>query len=213
MIGPRGGLNDMALDPDARRYADNLFQRDLERITREYAHKTSEIAQKHPILREVISSAYVAAIADSYADKIEALANAKQASLLTAYEKAGLRFDDNALQEISSEIQQFCVTQGNYSVEAVRAVLPQTYGRMPSPDTLDAAIARATGRIPRIVGDLQRELRIRRDEILLEERKLRRTYGAGLGKTCDVFICHASEDKNDFVRPLAAALQGDECLV
>ena len=53
---------------------------------------------------------------------------------------------------------------------------------------------------------LTRELDIKRDEIMLDEMRSRTVYAAGLGKRWDVFISHAHEDKDDFVRPLAAAL-------
>jgi hypothetical protein len=42
---------------------------------------------------------------------------------------------------------------------------------------------------------------------MLEERAVRKGYAAGLGKEWDAFICHASEDKDGFVRPLATALR------
>ena len=200
----------MPLDPDARRYADNLYNRDLERITREYEKKATEITQdfsRRGILR---SGGYVRAISDSYADRIETLAQARLASLLTSYERAGLPFDDIAAQEISTEVQQLCETQGNHALGPVHRLVNQAFGQtfgVTAPEgMLNLATARATGRLGEIVARANRELRIRRDEIVLEERKVRRTYAAGLGKTCDVFICHASEDKEEFVRPLAAAL-------
>lgn len=46
-----------------------------------------------------------------------------------------------------------------------------------------------------------------RDELILDERKVRKAYTAGLEKHWDVFISHASEDKDGFVRPLAIALE------
>src|SRR5262249_47063162 len=50
-------------------------------------------------------------------------------------------------------------------------------------------------------------LEMKRDETLLEDRRTKKAYAAGLGKRWDVFISHASEDKDEFVRPLAKALE------
>lgn len=52
-----------------------------------------------------------------------------------------------------------------------------------------------------------RDLLIKRDEVLLDEMKMRKAYAAGLGKEWDVFICHASEDKESLVGPLARLLR------
>jgi hypothetical protein len=49
-------------------------------------------------------------------------------------------------------------------------------------------------------------LDIRRDKIVLDEMRVQKAYAAGLGKKWDVFIYHATEDKDGFVRPLAMAL-------
>ncbi len=53
---------------------------------------------------------------------------------------------------------------------------------------------------------IARDLSIKRDEVILYDMKMRKAYAAGLGKKWDVFVCHASEDKEDLVRPLANAL-------
>lgn len=55
--------------------------------------------------------------------------------------------------------------------------------------------------------DLGFEIDIRRDKYFLAEASQKRVYGAATGKRWDAFISHASEDKDDFVRPLAKALQ------
>jgi len=60
---------------------------------------------------------------------------------------------------------------------------------------------------------LDRDLSIKQDEAILDEMKVRKVYAAGLGKQWDVFVCHASEDKEDFVRPLATLLQASGLLV
>jgi len=52
---------------------------------------------------------------------------------------------------------------------------------------------------------LARKLEIARDEVILGRLRDRKMYAAGMGKHWDVFLSHASEDK-EFARPLAEAL-------
>jgi hypothetical protein len=56
-------------------------------------------------------------------------------------------------------------------------------------------------------GKATRDLTLKHHEKILEEKVAsRKGYAAGMGKHWDVFISHASEDKDSFVRPLAEAL-------
>jgi hypothetical protein len=48
---------------------------------------------------------------------------------------------------------------------------------------------------------------IKLDKYVLGKTSRERSYGAASGKRWDAFISDASEDKSDFVRPLAKALQ------
>lgn len=57
------------------------------------------------------------------------------------------------------------------------------------------------------MADLSLELDIKMERNALVEEAKRKVYGAATGKRWDVFISHASEDKEDFVRPLAQALE------
>jgi hypothetical protein len=64
-----------------------------------------------------------------------------------------------------------------------------------------------------IMARLARNLSLRRDEVILDEMKTPKAYASGLAKRWDVFISHATEDKDEFVRPLAKALEGSGLLV
>ena len=57
--------------------------------------------------------------------------------------------------------------------------------------------------ISRLVCDLA----IKRDETILDNGRTKKAYAAGLGKEWDAFICHASEDKADFVDLFARQLR------
>jgi hypothetical protein len=70
-----------------------------------------------------------------------------------------------------------------------------------------AVVDEVVAEVSKIMARLSGDLGIKRDEVILEEMKTRKVYAAGLGKKWDVFVCHASEDKDAFVRPLAKALE------
>jgi hypothetical protein len=62
--------------------------------------------------------------------------------------------------------------------------------------------------LARAAANATRDLAIKHHEILLDQgRAAVKGYAAAMGKQWDVFISHASEDKEGFVRPLASALE------
>src|SRR5271157_117540 len=197
----------MPLDQVARQYADTLLAREIEKVTREYQRIDQGIAQRFASNNSLRSGPSISATCDSKGDRIAALAAARQATLLQSYEKAGIPFDDVALDEISREVRQYCETQGNFASGTVRQLVAQSVGDSAPNGLIEQLAAKLSGRAMQAASDLHTELRIKRYEVVLEERKLRHAYAAGLGKTWDVFVCHASEDKEEIVRPLASALQ------
>jgi hypothetical protein len=129
-------------------------------------------------------------------------------ALLKAYEKSGIPFDDIALRETTTEVSDFCQTQQHLAVGSITEVMAHAFpGGASQTQLYDAVSNRVVHGVSHIISALSRDLSIRRDEVLLEERKMVKAYGAGLGKKWDIFVCHASEDKEDFVRPLSAALR------
>ena len=127
-------------------------------------------------------------------------------ALLTAYEKAGIPYNEQAHGEISAEVAQFLTTQQTNEVGSLAQLIAQTFPGNALPQLQQAAGAELQHGIGGVIEDLMRDLRIKRHEVVLDDRRMRQTYGAAMGKSWDVFISHASEDKEDFVRPLAAAL-------
>jgi len=141
---------------------------------------------------------------------IEHVARAREESLLAAYDKAGHNLTDEVIREIMSQVDEICQTHCEALMHQMSEGIRRTFGSPPA--GLEGALAGVVERgVSRIVSDIGRELAIRRDEAILDERR-KVTLGAGRPasaseeKEWDVFICHASEDK-DFVRPLAEALR------
>ncbi len=194
----------MPLNEVARRYADNLFQTIVEETVRKREEDMAAIRSDYG--RRGLIAAGVAAEAHVLVESIRVMAEGRKDSLLKAYEKAAIHLDEAIVQEITSEVTQFCVASQHIAVGSINQRIQHTaHGQDPS--GLQNGIARQiSSGVSAIISRLVRDLAIRRDEILLEEMNLRKAYAAGLGKKWDVFVCHASEDKTDFVSILADAL-------
>lgn len=197
----------MPLNDVARRYADSLFQNSLEEILEKQRAELVKIRADHAKRNMVLSGSYFAAHARVLVEQIRLLGEARADSLLKAYEKAGLPFDDAALQEIKSEVIEYCHSQQHSAIGSMGNTINQAFLGQPAPANLNSAISQEiVSGVSSIMSRLARNLLIKRDEVILDEMKVRKAYAAGLGKKWDVFICHASEDKQDFVGGLADGL-------
>ena len=197
----------MPLDNDGRRYAENLLTRTLEAITRDQTRETAKIHADFAKRGMLSSGGHITTLVTSNMNRVRLMAHARADSLTQAYERSGLPFDDTALTEITEEVSGFCYSQQHHAVLALGQSIQQVFGAQSAPSGMEHAVVGQIEReISSIIAEVTRDLRIRRDEIILDEKRSRKAYAAGLGKEWDVFVCHASEDKEDFVRPLARAL-------
>jgi len=155
---------------------------------------------------------YIKARADLLIQLVEEWGRARVDSLLKAYERQGLPFDDTALSEITTDVNQYCHAQQQHTIAAIGPLIDQTFSSATPPSLRDAIVQQIQSGVSGIVARLTRELDIKRDEVILDELRTRKVYAAGLGKRWDVFISHASEDKDAFVRPLATALRASGLL-
>ena len=195
----------MPLDVDARRYADNLFFRERDELQAQHEEAFAAIRVSFTDRGAITTGTYIDAVARERAKFTGKVCEAKAETLLQAYERAGIPLDDTAFQEITEEVTRFCGEFAQDTARAVQDTIRQTF-----PAQADAITPQKIAGFDRIITSytaaIHRDLRIRRDEIILDNKKLKATYAAGLGKKWDVFISHASEDKESFVRPLARAL-------
>jgi hypothetical protein len=169
----------MPLDQLARRYADEMYNTRLEEIVRTQQDKKAENRAKHVSRGLAISGSVVAQDARIQVETIKLLAEARVETLVKAYERAGLPFDDTALSEISQELTQFCETQKTHAAAAVVQSVNQTFGGQAN--MISSVKAQIESDIHSTVAKITRELRIRRYEVVLDERKATRVYAAGLG--------------------------------
>jgi len=107
---------------------------------------------------------------------------------------------------VTTEIAQFCATKATQEIHFVTQLVQQSFGNS-APPGLQSSVAREiqTG-IGVATARISRDLRIRRHELALSDRQRQKVYAAAVGKRWDAFISHASEDKQEFVDPLAEAL-------
>lgn len=197
----------MPLSELGKRYAERLYQNSQETIITAHQAKIVEVRSDHTARGTTMSGMYVSALSRALIEQIRQLAEARSDSLLKAYEREGLPFDDATLSDIKSEVMQFCQSKQHDAVNFVWQMISQTFGSQGVPANLEkAAVDGLSREVDGIMSRLSRNLLIKRDEVMLDEAKVRKAYAAGLGKKWDVFISHASEDKEAFVGPLAASL-------
>lgn len=196
----------MPLDELARRYADELYQRRQEEILEQSKTRIAEIRRKYSRNYPVRSGFEVQELVGAAIERTSRLAEARAETLIAAYSKAGLPFDDEALRAVTAEVSQLCVNSTTREINVINRSVHQIFGDS-IPNGLQSS---AAGEIERGIGTanarIGRDLRIRHYEIALSGRQIQRIYAAGVGKRWDAFISHASEDKQEFVDPLAEAL-------
>src|SRR5262249_40383546 len=108
--------------------------------------------------------------------------------------------------EIDAEMQTFFAAQRSHAVQVVNAVAARFLDRGTG-SPADFWTPQVTTGLDAILARIIRRLSIKADEVALDEMKSRKIYAAGLAKRWDVFISHASEDKQDFVDGFKKALE------
>jgi hypothetical protein len=197
----------MPLNSLARRYADESYTRRMEKIVAEQEDKRKEIHANHTQRGTMLSGPFVSAVGRNEAETLRLLAEARVETLLSAYEKAGIPFDDSALHEVTNEVSQFCMTQQGHTTVYLSKFVNQIFGGNAPSNMLVSITGQIEAATAMIIQNIARDLRIKRYEIALSEGRVLKAYGAALGKQWDVFISYASEDNEEFVQPLAQVLE------
>ncbi len=204
----------MPLDHIARRYADELFQNSREDINEQYRDVVAKLQSQHAARGSIKSGIYLKEHSGALVNQIRLLGEARSSSLIQAYERAGIPFSAEMAQEIKEEVNNYCQSLQNNAVDSFTKTVKQIFGLQTIPDGIEkASVNGLIHGVDIIIGRLSRNLSIKTHETLLDEARLRKAYAAGLGKQWDVFISHATEDKQDFVTDLASALRQSGLLV
>jgi hypothetical protein len=198
------------LDRTGLNYADDLFNKRMEQLARETSQKIAAVYADHTKRNTIRSGMHMTDHAKAIADRIRLAVEARAESLMKAYEKSGIPLDSVAISAISNEVETYCRAQQPNAARAMSQVIRQTFQGNAPPNLEQAVIQGMDTHINRACVEVARDLRIKRHEVELAasraNREMQSTIPANAQKRWDVFICHASADKDDFVRPLAAEL-------
>jgi hypothetical protein len=196
----------MPLDETGKQYAAMLYQKRLEEILASQSQELQKVTADFGKRNMLLSGMYLSARANVIGRHAGHMAEAMAQTLSQAYERAGQPLNETTLQEITTEVSQFSEGYKTHlRAAANNLVQPHFSGQAGLVEALrgemEGALAGATSRVTR-------DLNIKHYEIRLDQKKAAmKGYAAGMGKEWDVFISHASEDKESFVRPLARALE------
>jgi hypothetical protein len=197
----------MPLDEIGRRYADSIYQRRLHELSGNEEQEINQLRNRHASQGSILSGNYIYDHFKLLLKRIDTLAQAKTDGLVKAYEKSGLAFDEKPFHESKQEVVEFCHSQQHNLIGSMSQIVRQTLGPNTPAGTFDSLTKMIVSEIDAIIGRLVCDLAIKRDETILEDRRMKKAYAAGLGKQWDAFICHASEDKQDFVDEFARRLK------
>ena len=194
-------IRHMPLDEIGRRYADSFYQRRLHEISPTQPQRIGALRNQHASRGSIRSSGYIREHYKLLFEDIDSLAQAKLEGLIKAYEKSGMPFNEAAFYDVKQQIVDFCQSEQHKLIGSMNKTVGQFLGGV----SFEPFAKEIVAEIDAIIGRLVCDLEMRRDEAILEDRRTKKAYAAGLGKQWDTFICHASEDKKDFV----ASLRGD----
>ncbi|MDA2913936.1 toll/interleukin-1 receptor domain-containing protein [Acidobacteriia bacterium AH_259_A11_L15] len=195
----------MPLDEIAKRYAEQLFLQKIENTMNDYEERVAAIKRDFAKRGMIQSGGYINELAQLGIARLEYVARARVDSLLSAYTRARIRLDDQVVDEILAQVIPLCDSQRKSLIKRMEEKIRHTFGPQ-TPSGFQGALAGEIERdVSRIVANIRRELTIRRDEAILEARHPSRRQTEDQ-QEWDAFICHASEDKQQFVLPLANEL-------
>lgn len=196
----------MPLDERAKEYANRLLTKSRKQIDSNFKTRTEQVIKQSTPPGSVLPGLMLQGFIDALIEQIRQLGTAKMESLLTAYGDAGVPLDESALVQIRSEVMAFTHSEQHRAIGSISQMLPAAYGQFTTQNS-EYATKQIYDGVTSIMEDLGFEIDIKRDKHALVEAGQKRAYGAATGKRWDVFISHASEDKDEFVRPLAKALE------
>jgi hypothetical protein len=200
----------MPLDGTGKQYVELLYQQQLEALQKIQEQELQKVIAQFHGMSTLPSGAYLSARARVIAKFAGSLVEARAQALAKAYEESGKPLNHDTVQEITTEVNLFRDVQKNHVKSAASNLVTQNFGG-PGPEGMAHTLAAQMEiEIDRCASGAIRDLAIRHHKILLEDARAAaaaaKSYAAATGKRWDVFISHASEDKDSFVRPLAAAL-------
>jgi hypothetical protein len=195
----------MPLDQDARKYADLLYLRGANEARQKYDATAADTKAAFAIRDMRGSGPHISRLGKDRVDYVHDLIATRSEGLLAAYEAAGIAIDDQAVEELATELQIFAHDQAVDASKSLQQDLAQVLHSDPNPDEVGLLLKEFRRMAQDNVPAILRDIRIKRTENLLAEKRALKVYAAATGKGHDVFISHATADKS-FVRQLQEAL-------
>lgn len=193
----------MRLDERLQSYADKLLLKRRREIDADLKKNIEAAIKRSTPPGSALPGLMLQGLVEAYLDRIRHLGSARVDSLVTAHQHAEIPLDKAIIQEIKDQALSLCQQQQH-----------DIFNKLPRNSAAGVTLvidSQTTNKIvagvDSILADLSLELDIQSERIGLAEENKKRIYGAATGKRWDAFISHASEDKDDFVRPLAHALE------
>lgn len=189
-------------------YAESLFNQRWWEI---YAQEETDLeAVRKSCIHNgmVLAPQYVKEVGRYLVKRTSDLADAKRESLLTAIETARLPLDSAVLGQVTSIVIDFCNKQQHQDIKFLTNHVANQPGLNNVSNALkDAVIENIQSGISGVMKAVNEKMKAARYKTMLDARNNQAVYASALGKRWDVFISHASEDKEAFVDPLAKALE------
>jgi hypothetical protein len=196
----------MPLDQRATSYADKLLLRSRREIDAKLKTAIEEVVNSSHRPGSILPGVLLKGLVDVYVTRIRELGIARMDALLTAYADAGIPLDETVVGEIKADVLALCHSEQHNAIGAANKMAQIAFGGVAATNADKVTVNGIVQGVDQIMADLALELDIRSEKHVLNEVSRKRIYGSATGKRWDVFISHASEDKDDFVRPLAEAL-------
>jgi|SRR5579872_3102046 len=204
----------MSFDPLITDYADALFsqrQRDI------YDQEEGDLeALRKTCIHSgmILPPKYVTEVGKYLVKRASKLADAKRETLMAAIDRARLPFNEAVVGEVTSSVLDFCDKQQHKEVAFLANHTYEQPGLNNVPGELKAAVViRVQTGISGVMETVKDKMKAIRLETFIDAKHNQAVYASALQKRWDVFISHASEDKEGFVEPLTAALQSSGLIV
>jgi hypothetical protein len=189
-------------------YADVLFSQRQREIYDEEEDDLEALRKTCIHNGMILPPKYVTELGKYLVKRASRLAEAKRETLLAAIARARLPLDEAVLGEVTSTVLEFCNKQQHKEAAFLSTHIYQQPGLNNVPGELKAAvIVRIQTGVSGVMDAVKDKMKATRLENLIDAKHNQAVYASALGKSWDVFISHASEDKGSFVEPLTESLR------
>lgn len=185
----------MPLDKLARGYADNLFWRSVEELSRQHSEAVRQLKYKYAQSNLPLPGPFFSQYSELLVEFARLTGQARLDSLVKAYEQSGLPFDAVAMNEVKTETVQWCHQQQHNAVGVIGPLIGQTYGNSVPKGLYDAVTSRIVSGTTGVINRFVRDLEIKKDEYSLGKLRPKQVSESVETSIPDSFTATASDRK------------------